>query len=112
MPTLAQAETTHFARLDAAYQRALDDYDQQAAMLGLCQTLADLDRYGFEPTLLDSQLGFGRYQINMGAGDDDKYWICSDCGSIAMSHLSGCQSCGFGTEAYYEGEDEQEAEAA
>lgn len=109
MASLEAAERAYFGRLDAAYQRNLDDYDQQAAMLDLCETLADLDRYGFEPTLIDSQLGFDKYQINMGAGDDDKYWICQDCGSIAMSHLSGCESCGFGTEAYYEGKDEREA---
>ena len=101
MPTLAQAEASHYGRLDAAYQRTLDDYAEQSAYLEHCDTLADLERYGFEPTLLDNQRGFDRYQINMGLDPDDKVWICGDCGWIVSDIDYGCESCGFGQKETY-----------
>ena len=93
---LAQAESAHYGRLDAAYQRTLDDYAEQAAYLEHCETLADLERYGFEPTLIKNQLGFDQYQINMGLDPDDKIWICGDCGWIVSDIDDGCENCGFG----------------
>lgn len=100
MSTLAQAEAAYFVRLDAAYQHKLDAYDKALSLLDECRTLGDLDDYGFEPTLIDSIGAFDLYQINIGAGDDDKYLICRDCGLIAVSHLSGCQNCGFGSNCF------------
>jgi RNA polymerase subunit RPABC4/transcription elongation factor Spt4 len=111
MASLAQAEAAHYGRLDYAYQRQLDDYDDAITQLDRCTTLADLDQYGFEPTLLESQFGFDRYQINIGSGDDDKRWICTDCGAITENHLRGCDSCGFHSFEWYEGMTIEDAEA-
>ena len=101
MASLEAAERAHYGRLDAAYQRQLDDYAEQSAYLDRCETLADLERYGFEPTLLENQRGFDRYQINMGLDPDDKVWICGDCGWIVSDIDDGCESCGFGQKETY-----------
>lgn len=94
MTTLARAEEIHLARLDAAYQRELDEYDRALTALERCKTLGDLEDACFELDHLETRHGFDRYDIGIG----DPVWACPECGSLECSPEDGCEACGFGTD--------------
>ena len=87
MPTLAQAEAAHYARLDAAHQRWLDDEPPET------ENLTDLERvYGDALNWIESSRGFDRYATE----PEESVWVCGDCGWIVNDIDEGCESCGFG----------------
>jgi hypothetical protein len=89
MASLAQAEAAHFGRLDAAYQRWLDDEPPEP------KTLNDLEQAnGGQLNWLESSRGFDRYATE----PDESVWVCGDCGAIVDDIDDGCQACGFASD--------------
>lgn len=96
MASLAQAEHAHFARLDGAYQRQLDDeaaFDAAAERaLTEAENLQDLEDAGWRPDHLETTKGFDRYTLGAGM----VFFACPECGSIQCDPEDGCIDCGFG----------------
>lgn len=97
MATLAAAEAAHYARLDAAYQKELDDYDaaQVAAdkALWLADTLQDLEDDDWELEHLETRRTFDRYELD----GCITFWACPECGSVDADPDEGCKACGYRT---------------
>jgi len=104
MSSLEAAENAHYARLDAAYQRELDDYAEgQAAAdkaLFLADTIQDLEDAGWTLSHLETRgrYGFDRYDIGYGI----TFWACPDCAGIEADPDKGCEACGYGTPEHTE----------
>ena len=96
MASLAAAESSHFARLDYAYQKELDDYSEAVIQLErdfeTITTLQDIFDAGWEPMLLQSRSvpGFDFYDIGYGY----EVFVCTDCGGIVETPKV-CEHCGF-----------------